>query len=164
MRTIAIAIAAAALLASASAALAAPAAVSVTVGPELQAKAVKTLGVRDVNDLAAQLQTTVEKRLAKTGAYDGACIELVLADASPNRPTFKQMSDRPGLSFQSFGLGGARIAGQIVTADGKASPIDYKWYESDIRWEHMNSTWGDAQTTFQQFAARLGRGQLIASR
>ena len=51
-----LAFAAAALLASAGAALAAPASVSVTVGPQLQAKAAAILGVRDVNDLAAELQ------------------------------------------------------------------------------------------------------------
>mgnify|MGYP001546083532 CR=1 FL=1 len=164
MRTIAIAIAAAALLASASAALAAPAAVSVTVGPELQAKAVKTLGVRDVNDLAAQLQTTVEKRLAKTGAYDGARIELVLADARPNRPTFKQMGDRPGLSYQSFGIGGAKIEGRAIAADGAVTPIGYTYYEGDIRWARRSGTWADAEWTFDRFAYDLARGRALASR
>lgn len=143
---------------------AAPASIEVKIGPELKAKAAKTYGVREMEYLAASLRKTVAGRLAKTHAYDGARIELTLVDATPNRPTSKQMRDKPGLSFQSFGIGGAKIAGQIVTADGKASPVDYKWYESDIRWEHTNSTWGDAQTTFQQFAGRLSRGQLIASR
>ena len=104
MRTIAIATLAAsgALLASAPA-LAAPAQVNVTVGPELQEKADKSLGQREVRDLARDLQASIEKRLAKSGAFDGQRIELVLADARPNRPTFKQMGDRPGLSYQSFG-------------------------------------------------------------
>ena len=157
-------ISATAALFAAGSALAAPASVEVKIGPELQAKAVKTYGVREVEYLATDLRKTVAGRLANTHAYDGARIELTLVDAKPNRPTIKQMGDKPGLSFQSFGVGGAKITGQIVTADGKTSPVDYKWYESDIRWEHTNSTWGDAQTTFQQFAGRLGRGQLIASR
>src|SRR5512143_789321 len=96
------ALTAAALLASATAALAAPASVSVTLSPDLQTKAAKTLGVREVDDLAGRLRATVANRLAKTGAYDGARIELVLADARPNRPTFQQLGDRPGLSYQSF--------------------------------------------------------------
>jgi hypothetical protein len=157
-------IAAAALLASATAAFAAPASVSVTVGPKLQDKAVKVLGVREVNDLAAQLRTTVERRLAKTGAYDGARIELVLADAKPNHPTFKQMSDRPGLAYQSFGVGGAEIEGRAIAADGTVTPIAYKYYESDIRWAHIGGTWADADGTFQRFAYDLGRGQALASR
>jgi hypothetical protein len=162
MRTLAIA--AAALLASAAAALAAPASVSVTVGPKLQEKAIKTLGVREVNDLAAHLQADVEKRLAKTGAYDGARIELVLADAQPNHPTFKQLGDTPGLSYESFGIGGAEIRGRAIAPDGAVTPIGYKYYESDIRWARFGGTWADAEETFDRFAYDLGRGQALASR
>jgi len=68
MRTVAIALAA--LVVSVSAAFAAPASVTVTVGPVLQAKAEKTLGVRDVEELAADLRKAVEGRLARTHAYE----------------------------------------------------------------------------------------------
>jgi hypothetical protein len=162
MRTLAIA--AALLLTAAGAAFAAPAAVSVTIGPDLQSKAVKTLGVRDVNELAADLQTAVEKRLAKTGAYDGARIELVLSDAQPNRPTFKQLSDRPGLSYESFGVGGAEITGRAIAADGAVTPISYRYYESDIRWARRGGTWADAEQAFGLFAYDFGRGQTPAHR
>jgi hypothetical protein len=157
MRTLILATAA--VLASATAAFATPASVSVSVGPELQAKAVKTLGERDVNDLAKTLQTTVEKRLAKTGAYDGARIELVLTDAKPNRPTFKQLGDTPGLSMRSFGVGGATIEGQAVNPDGKVIPLSYSYTQPDIRWVRGYATWTDAESTFEQFAAELGRGK-----
>ena len=162
MRTLVFAMAAA--LASATAAVAAPASVSVTVGSELQAKAVKTLGVRDVNDLAAQLQSRVERRLAKTGAYDGARIELVLADAQPNRPTFKQLGDTPGLSYESFGIGGAKIEGRAIAADGAVTPIGYKYYESDIWFSRYGGAWADAEGVFDRFAYKLGRGQALDSR
>jgi hypothetical protein len=162
MRTFALAVVA--LLASGSAALAAPASVSVTVGPELSAKAVKTYGVKEVDRLAATLRRDVERELTKTGAYDGARVELVLVDAQPNRPTFKQLGDVPGLSYESFGIGGAKIEGQIVAADGAVTPIGYKYYESDIRYARANWTWSDAEWTFDRFAARLGRGQALASR
>jgi len=147
-----------------SAAQAAPASVDVTVGPSLQAKAEKTYGVREVRDLADDLRRDVERRLAKTGAYDGARIELVLTDAVPNRPTFKQLADVPGLSLQSLGVGGARIEGRIVTADGRVTPVAYRYYESDIRYARHQSTWSDAQWTFDRFAHQLGRGQMVASR
>lgn len=158
------AITAAVLLSSATAALAAPASVTVSIGPELQAEAVKTLGVRDVNELAARLQATVEKRLANSPAYDGARIELVLSDAKPNRPTFKQMGDKPGLSYESFGIGGAKIEGRAIAADGAVTPIAYKYYESDIRFARWGGTWADAEGTFQRFAYDLGRGRTVASR
>ena len=152
------------LLASATTALAAPASVTVLVGPELQLKAEKTLGVREVEGLAAQLRRTVERQLAKTPAYDGARIELVLVDAQPNHPTFKQLGDTPGLSYESFGLGGAKIEGQAVAPNGVATPIAYEYYETNLRYARRASTWGDADSAFQQFAARLRHGDLMARR
>jgi len=155
---------AAALLASATTALAAPASVSVTLSPELQAEAAKSFGSREVDDLAGRLQTTVSKRLARTGAFDGARIELVLVDARPNRPTFKQLGDRPGLSYQSFGVGGADIKGRAISADGAVTPLSYRYYESDIRYARHGGTWADAESAFDRFAYDLGRGQTVASR
>jgi hypothetical protein len=157
MRTLILATAA--VLASATAAMATPASVSVSVGPELQLKAAKTLGEREVSDLAKDLQTTVERKLAKTSAYDGARIELVLTDATPNHPTFKQLSDVPGLSMRSFGVGGARIEGRAVSPDGKVTPLRYSYTEPDIRWSRGGGIWTDAESTFEQFAYELGRGK-----
>jgi hypothetical protein len=160
---------AAALLASAAVfgaggALAAPASVNVTVSPQLLLKAQRTLGVREVDDLAKSLQSDVEKQLTKTGAYGGARIDLVLVDATPNRPTFKQLSDTPGLSMRSFGIGGARIEGRAVAADGAVTPLAYDYYAPDIRWTRGETTWSDAEQTFETFAAKLGRGQAVANR
>jgi hypothetical protein len=163
MRILAIAAAVAALSAG-SAAMAAPAQVRVAIGPELQAKAEKTYGVRDVRELADELQRDVERRLARSGAYDGARIELTLADAVPNRPTIKQLGDKPGLSYESFGVGGARIEGRIVAPDGRVTPVAYRYYETDIRYARHLGTWSDADWTIDRFADRLARGDAYASR
>ena len=162
MRTLVLA--AAALLVTATGALAAPASVTVTVGPELQLKGEKILGMRDVNDLAKSLQSDVEKRLTKTGAYSGSRIELILVDAQPNRPTFKQLSDTPGLSMRSIGIGGARIEGRAVAADGAVTPLSYDYYSPDIVWVQGSTTWSDAELTFMRFASELGRGRAVNSR
>lgn len=159
-----LALSAAALLASATTALAAPASVNVTVGPELQKKFEKTLGLREADLLTKDLRTAVEKSLANRAAYDGARVELVLADARPNRPTFKQLGDTPGLSYESFGVGGAAIEGRVVAADGTETPVDYKWFETDIRQARHNWVWSDAEWTFDRFARRLARGQEVAGR
>lgn len=156
---------AAALLASATAALAAPASVTVAVAPDLQKTFEKTYGVREAERLTADLQATVEKTLARTGAHEGARIELTLTDAKPNRPTFKQLSDKPGLSLQSFGVGGAAIRGKIVAADGTEKPLSYRWYETDIREASYNWIWSDAEWTFDRFARKLARdGAVVAQR
>ena len=154
-----LALAATVAVMSASAALAAPASVQVNISPALQDKAVKKYGVREVNELADSLRKSVERELARTGAYEGGKVDITLVDAVPNRPTFQQMSDRPGLSFLSFGIGGARIEGQATSANGTVTPVAYKWYESDIRWAQYNATWTDAYTTFQRFAHTLSRAK-----
>lgn len=159
-----LALSAALSLLSAPAALAAPASVSVTVGPELQKKFDKTYGVREAEQLTADLRTSIEAALGKSGAHEGARIELVLTDVKPNRPTFKQLADTPGLSMQSFGVGGAAIEGRIVAADGQEQPVKYSWHEADIRQAYGNWIWHDAEWTFDRFARRLARGQEVARR
>jgi hypothetical protein len=153
-----------AALSISGAAFAAPASVDVTVGPELQKKAADDYGVREVNDLARDLQSTISHRLAKSAAYEGARIELTLVDAKPNRPTMQQMGATTGLSMRSFGIGGAEIAGRAIAPDGTVTPISYKWYETDIRQARTRSTWGDAQTAFERVAFRLAKGQVVAMR
>jgi hypothetical protein len=160
-----IALSAAALIAGlATAAQAAPATVNVAIGPKLQAKADKTYGDRDVRDLADLLRRDVESQLARTGAYDGARVELVLTDAIPNHPTFKQLGDKPGLSSLSYGLGGAEIDGRIVAADGHETPVHHRYYESDIRYSYAQAIWGDAENSIGQFAHRLAAGKAFAQR
>ena len=158
-------LAAAAVLAVATASPASAATdVHVSIGPKLQAAAATTYGVREVDQLAEALRQNVQRQLDRTGAYDGARLDLVLADATPNRPTFKELSDRPGLSMRSISLGGARIEGRAIRRDGAVSPVAYSYYASDLRDERGQSTWGDAQWAFQQFAYRLSHGPAVASR
>ncbi len=156
-------------LALAAAAQAAPlvptADINVAIGPELQAKA-DQYGQRDLDYLAAELRESVQKAFERAGGLstDGATIDLVLEDAMPNRPTFRQMAIKPGLSYESFGIGGATISGVLTTADGRQVPLGYRWYESDIRWSQGAGTWMDAENTFDRFARRLARGEAVAER
>lgn len=159
-----LALSTAALLASAATAFAAPASVDVGLSPEMQTKFQKTYGMREADILIGDLRASVEKALAKTGAYDGARISLTITDVKPNRPTFKQLGDKPGLSLDSFGIGGATIDGQVVAADGRTTPVSYRWYESDIRQAVGNWTWSDATWTFDRFARKLARGEELAKR
>ncbi|WGM39367.1 hypothetical protein [Caulobacter sp. NIBR1757] len=139
-------------------ALAAEPQVTVTYGPKLEKK-IDEYGVRDVDRLAEDLRRSVLKEAARTPALDDARIELVLEDAVPNRPTFQQMSDKPGLSYESFGVGGAAISGRVTLADGTTRSVSYRWYETDIRWAWPSGTWSDAEQTFDRFASRLARNK-----
>lgn len=162
--TLALAAAAATLAGAISAPALAAADVRVDISPKLQAKAESKYGVRDVNRLAQRLERSVQRELDRTGAYDGARLELTLVDVTPNRPTFKQMVDRPGLSFQSFSLGGARIEGRAIGRDGAVTPLSYAWQDTDIRNALYASTWSDAEWTIERFAYGLGRGRVLSSR
>lgn len=139
-------------------------AVEITVGPDLAKKASEDYGSREIDRLTIELRKDVERELARTGVLAGGRVELTLVDVKPNRPTMKQLGDRPGLSYESFGVGGVKIEGRAVSLDGEITPIRYSWYETDIRDARYGGTWSDAERGFNQFASRLGRGTVYARR
>jgi len=132
--------------------------VRVSIGPDL-AKKTQIMDAREFDYLTRELKRSVEKRLDRSGALDpeGGELDLVIEDARPNRPTLREMSAKPGLSFQSFGVGGARVSGEYRAATGARTPVAYGWYETDIRWAQYGSTWSDADEAFDRLAARLAK-------
>lgn len=149
------------LAVAASPAMADPASINVTLGPDLQDK-VEELGERDVQDQADRLAEVVRRTLVRSGDLDGARIDLVLTDLKPNRPTFQQLGDRPGLDpFRSISIGGAAIEGSITTADGQVLPVRYDWYSSNLAEVHGYTTWQDANRAYQRLASRLADGQYV---
>lgn len=140
--------------------------VRVSIGSELQDKA-DEYGQRDLDMLASDLRNSVIQAIGRAGgglSPAGGTLDLVIEAATPNRPTMRQMNRRPGLSYESFGLGGAKISGVLKTADGQQVPLSYDWYETDIRWSVGAGTWTDAETTFDRFARHLTKGDLVAER
>ena len=143
-------------------ALAAPdvATVRVTIGADL-AKNTKIMDAREFDYLTKELQRSVEIKLDRSGSLgpDGGDLHLVIEDARPNRPTLRQMSSDPGLSFSSFGVGGARVTGEYRAKSGERTPVDYSWYETDITRAPYNSTWSDADTAFERLANKLVKNE-----
>ncbi|MDO8295963.1 MAG: hypothetical protein Q7T19_05940 [Caulobacter sp.] len=139
--------------------------IHVTIGPQLQDKA-DDYGQRELDYLAGDLRKSVEQALDRSGglAAAGGTLDLVIEDAIPNRPTLRQMAVKPSLSYESYGIGGARIGGVLTTADGQRIPVGFRWYETDIRWSQTANTWTDAQNTFDRFARRLVTGEAVAER
>lgn len=119
-------------------------------------------GDRDLNRLAERLETKMNKRLAKRGVTvdenAATTLRLVITDAKPNRPTFKQLSKEPGLSSRSYGIGGASIEGQILSARGETlGDMSYAWYENDIDYAAFGGTWSDAHRAFDKFAKKAAK-------
>lgn len=134
--------------------------VTVTYGGDLDADRIEELGQRDVDRQAQALVSSVQDALRAKGGFDGARVELVLTDLEPNRPTFQQMADRPGLSMDSRYIGGAAIEGYLINADGERRPIKYDWYTASIRDVYGYTTWQDAGRAFDNFARRLADNRL----
>lgn len=158
-----------ALLAAAAAfgAQAAPggvASITIEVGPELADKT-DVVSERDLDFLKAELRESLERELTRGGglAADGGVLTVIIEDATPNRPTMRQMTKTPGLSFESRGIGGASLSGTLVSADGVSTPIHYSWYESDFNNTFAAATWSDAERSFDRFARKLARGDVTAS-
>jgi hypothetical protein len=140
------------------AALASPAlaqSVEVRIG-QTPADRAEEYGARDIEHLLARLDAQAEAALVRSGRYPGARMELVIEGAVPNRPTFEQLADRPGLSMESIGIGGAEISGDTLLADGPRIPVAYRWFETSIANVGAAATWSDADRAFRRFAQRLG--------
>ena len=131
--------------------------VNVTVGPQLQ-REVEKLGDREVNEQIAGLQAEVAKALAER--YPGATANLVLVDLKPNRPTFEQVRQTPGLDpIRSVSIGGAAIRGEIITADGQSRPVEFSYFSPNIRDVWGYSVWRDADRAFERFGDQIERGR-----
>lgn len=132
----------------------------VTVSEAFEEKLKDDLGEREAEELREAVTHALTRALERKGAsvVESApvSIAVVIEDAKPNRPTFKQLGDTPGLDFiRSFGVGGAALSATITGPNGPiAAPITYSWYESDIRDAFASSTWTDARRAIGWFANR----------
>ncbi len=118
-------------------------------------------GQRDLDNLTKRLKRKMEAQLTKNGVHvsDTAAnvLNIMITDAQPNRPTFKQLSGQPSLSMSSFGVGGARFEGNFVANGQDAGKVSYAWFESDIRYAQYGSTWRDANYAIDKFARKTAK-------
>ena len=130
--------------------------VDAKVSPEFQKKLDDDIGARE----AATLTEAVTRKVTDVFTARGIQADRVVVtieDARPNRPTFQQASDKPGLDvMRSISIGGAKVSGVAFDASGKEiGRLDYNWYENDLSNVIGSATWTDARTTFARFANRF---------
>lgn len=117
-------------------------------------------GQRDLDRLTERLKRKMEAQLNKNGVNvtDTATnvLNITITDARPSRPTFKQLG-HSGLSYKSFGVGGAKFEGTLVHNGQEQGLVSYGWYETDIRDAQYGSTWSDAHRAMDRFARKTAK-------
>jgi hypothetical protein len=143
----------------------------VAVSAELQTSLDDDLGAREGEFLRSAVTRSVTAALARHGATmaDGAplVVEITIIDADPNRPTFEQLGDRPGLDWgRSISIGGAELHGALRGADGALiSEVDHRRYsQSLIELTGAESTWSDARRAIRQFAEKIADAYVASAR
>ncbi|WP_409433592.1 hypothetical protein ACJ3XI_03535 [Litorimonas sp. RW-G-Af-16] len=119
-------------------------------------------GERDLAALTDYVQEQLRDDFDKRGVVvsDAAPVVLrvTIEDARPNRPTFKQLSREPGLSYRSFGLGGAELSAELISAGGESlGTMSYDYFENDIRDAAFGGTWSDARRSISRFARKASK-------
>ena len=134
----------------------------ISIGRALAAKA-DEYGERDLEQLVARMRGELERELARIGRLAdpeaaGAVLNVVIEDATPNRPTMRQQAAVTGsLDPRSLFVGGAKVSATLLDAGGATvGRFAYAWQTTpDIRQSEFATTWTDARRTLDRFAARL---------
>jgi len=142
----------------------------VSFSPEFQTELDEDYGAREGAYLSAAVTRAVSDALARRGATVDAgapvTLELAIVDASPNRPTMEQLSQRPGLDyFRSISIGGAELRAVLRGADGAVL--------QEVTHERRNhalsdltggeSTWSEANRAIRQFANKVADAYVARS-
>ena len=122
----------------------------VTLGGDLTEE-VENLGQRDVGSADSPgCRRGANAAWPATALWTAPQVNLVLTDLKPNRPTWQQALDRPGLSIiDSISIGGATIEGQVVTADGRRCRCATRAIRLSLADVYGYSTWQDADRAYQ---------------
>ena len=153
MKTIFAAIGALAILPTAAATE-----VAVTYSDDFAEELSDNYGEREGETLTEEIIEDLDRAFDKAGVAP-ARVDVMIVDAKPNRPTFQQLSDRPGLdAIRSISLGGMELTGTAYDADGNVlATQEYEWFENDIRDVVGSSTWMDANRASSRFAKKLAK-------
>lgn len=122
-------------------------------------------GDKALNSLVEEVYEELNQDFAKKGILVSEDADIVLRvtleDARNNRPTFEQLSREPGLSFQSFGTGGAELSGELLNLSGETlGTVSYKWFESSIDqfgFAQANGVWTDAHRAISRFSNKTAK-------
>ncbi len=130
--------------------------VAVTYSDDFAEELSENFGEREGETLTEDIIDDLDNAFERAGVSP-ARVDVVIVNAKPNRPTFQQLSDRPGLdSFRSISLGGMELTGTAYDADGNVlATQEYGWFENNIRNVIGSGTWTDANRASRRFAKKF---------
>jgi len=132
--------------------------VTVTYSDDFAEELVDNYGEREGTILSEDIIEDLDRAFEKIGVAP-ARVDVTIVDAKPNRPTFQQLSDRPGLdAFRSISLGGMKLAGTAYDAEGEVlTTVEYDWFENNIQHVIGSGVWTDANRASQRFSSRMAK-------
>lgn len=153
MKTIIAAIGALALLP-----VAAATEVSVSFSEDFAEELADNYGEREGERLTEDIVDDLTKAFDRAGV-EPARVDITIINAKPNRPTFQQLSDTPGLdAFRSVSIGGMKLEGTAYDEAGNVlATEEYGWFENNIRDVFGNAVWSDANRASRRFATKLAK-------
>lgn len=112
-----------------------------------------------IEEMKEELVEDFDKRGLMFSEDAPTLLRVTINSAKPNRPTFNQLSEEPSLSLQSFGIGGADMSAEIISADGTViGTADYDFYSSfNERPLQALGTWSDANRSISRFSKKLSK-------
>ncbi|MEO0982127.1 MAG: hypothetical protein AAFX03_05695 [Pseudomonadota bacterium] len=115
-------------------------------------------GLREGDVLVKEVREDLERQLDKRGVSP-ALIEVTILDAKPNRPTIKQLGDRPGLDFsRSISRGGMDLIATAFDENGEEiGTIEYEHFERDVDQIRGSTTWFEARRASGMFARKVAK-------
>ncbi len=127
--------------------------VNISYSEKLEKEFKENYGLREKKSI----EETIRQELADELGPNAVRADIVVIDVKPNRPTFEQLGNRPGLSMQSFSIGGAELSGRTYDKFGNViSAVNYEYTSPTIIDARLMHTWQDADYAIYRFARRLG--------
>lgn len=119
-------------------------------------------GDKEIEFLLEDMEKEITRDFAKRGLTlsDTAptLLRVTINKVRPNRPTHNQLSEDIGLSFSSFGIGGADVSAEIIAEGGTVvGTADYDYYSNFNNNINLSgsSTWFDTSRAFSKFSRSL---------
>ena len=121
-------------------------------------------GDRAIEDLLEEMHEEITGDFAKRGLVLSesapTLLRITIVKAKPNRPTFNQLGEDPSLSFKSYGIGGAEVSAEFITAGGDVvGTAEYDYYSSFGDRPHLSASgvWTDADRAMSRFSKKLSK-------